>query len=338
MSVRSKIIGTGSYLPSRVVLNKDLEEVLNTTDEWIQQRTGITKRHWASKDETTSDLALKACEKALESASLKKGEVDLLLLATVTPDHEFPGTACFLQAKMGIPGVPAIDVRQQCGGFIFALSIADQYIRTGTYKNILIVCSELHSRCLDLTPKGRNLSVIFGDGAGAVVLKAIEVTDPENQPHIISTKIHSDGSQAKELWCPGPGLALFGKERMTSEMIDDGLQYPQMNGRAIFSRAVRTMSESLTESLTSNGKALKDLELAFFHQANRRISEAIGKNLELDDSLIHSTVEIYGNTTSATIPIGLDDAVRKGKLKKGMLISNVAFGSGFTWGHSLIRY
>ena len=168
MNIRSKIIGTGSYLPSRTVFNKDLEDLLNTTDEWIQQRTGITKRHWASKDETTSDLALRASERALESSSLKKEDIDLLLVATVTPDHEFPGTACFLQGKMGIPGVPAIDVRQQCGGFIFALSIADQYIRTGTYKNVLIVCSELHSRCLDLTPKGRNLSVIFGDGAGAV--------------------------------------------------------------------------------------------------------------------------------------------------------------------------
>ena len=338
MALRSQIVGTGSYLPSRVVMNKDLEEVLDTSDEWIQQRTGITKRYWADQDESTSDLALKASEKALESAGIDKKEIDLLLLATVTPDHEFPGSACFLQAKMDIPGIPAIDVRQQCGGFIYALSMADQYIRTGTYKNVLVVCSELHSRCLDLTPRGRNLSVNFGDGAGAIVLKAADITDPENQPHVISTKIHSDGSQAKELWCPGPGTALKRKERVTMEMLEEGVQYPQMNGRAVFSRAVRTMSESLLESLTSNGKELKDLNLAFFHQANKRISEAIGKTMSLSDDLIHSTVEDIGNTTSATIPIGLDDAVRKGKLKAGMLISNVAFGSGFTWGHALIRW
>ena len=338
MALRSQIIGTGSYLPSRVVMNKDLEEVLDTSDEWIQQRTGILKRYWAAQDESTSDLALKASEKALESAGVDKKEIDLLLLATVTPDHEFPGSACFLQAKMDIPGIPAIDVRQQCGGFIYALSMADQYIRTGTYKNVLVVCSELHSRCLDLTPRGRNLSVIFGDGAGAIVLRAADITDPENQPHVISTKIHSDGSQAKELWCPGPGTALKRKERVTMDMLEEGVQYPQMNGRAVFSRAVRTMSESLLESLTSNGKELKDLNLAFFHQANKRISEAIGKTMNLSDDLIHSTVEDIGNTTSATIPIGLDDAVRKGKLKKGMLISNVAFGSGFTWGHALIRW
>lgn len=338
MALRSQIIGTGSYLPSNIVMNKDLEERLNTTDEWIQQRTGIVKRHWADQDETTSDLAVKASERALESAGLDKKEIDLILFATVTPDHEFPGTGCFLQAKMDMPGIPAIDVRQQCGGFIFALSMADQYIRTGTYKNVLIVCSELHSRCLDLTPRGRNISVIFGDGAGAVVLRGVEVTDSDKQSHIISTKIHCDGRQAKELWCPGPGIGLKRKERATVDMLDEGLQYPQMNGRAIFSTAVRTMSESLLESLTSNGKTLDDLDLSFFHQANRRITEAIGKTANLTDDLIHSTVEKFGNTTSATIPIGLDDAVKNGKLKDGMLISNVAFGGGFTWGHALIRW
>jgi 3-oxoacyl-[acyl-carrier-protein] synthase-3 len=336
----SKITGLGHYVPENVVTNKDLEQYMETSDEWIQERTGIKERRWIPEgsEDTPSVMGTKAARMALDKAGITADDVDFIIFATLSPDYYFPGPGVMVQKQLGIKEVGALDVRNQCSGFLYSLSVADQYIKAGMYKNILVIGAENHSGGLERSNRGRGVTVIFGDGAGAVVLRGVEITDPDKQSHLISTKIHCDGRQAKELWCPGPGIGLKRKERATIDMLDEGLQYPQMNGRAIFSTAVRTMSESLLESLTSNGKTLDDLDLSFFHQANRRITEAIGKTANLTDDLIHSTVEKFGNTTSATIPIGLDDAVKNGKLKDGMLISNVAFGGGFTWGHALIRW
>ena len=337
MSIRSEVIGIGSYLPSKVVGNQELEEVLDTSDEWIKKRCGIHTRRWADPKETTSDLAYRASKKAIEQAQIEPGEIDMIIVATVTPDHEFPGTACFLQAKLELPGIPAIDVRQQCSGFIYALSQADLYLKSGSYKNVLLVCAELHSKCLDLSPRGRGVSILFGDGAAAMVLQAKEQTN-KDASQVYSTAIHSDGSFAKMLWCPAPGNGMPCATRIDVGMLEEGLQFPQMNGRAIFTHAVRHMSKSLQECLDSNGVELDDVDLLFFHQANLRICEAIEKQLEVKAGRVYNTIQEYGNTTAATIPLGIEHAVSHGVLKKGMLIATVAFGSGFTWGSSLIRW
>lgn len=330
----SFIKATGSYTPDRVVFNSELETLLDTTDEWIRKRCGIAKRYWAEQTETTSDLAYQASLKALEKANIEKQEIDMIILATVTPDHEFPGTACFLQGKLDLPGIPAIDVRQQCSGFIYALSQADLYLRTGDYRTVLLVCAELHSKCLDLSPRGRNVSILFGDGAAAMILQQTE----EANRGVLSTHIMSDGSHAKQLWCPAPGNGHVSAARIDAAMLEQGLQFPHMNGRAIFTHAVRQMSQELLHCLKQNSKTIDEVDLIFFHQANLRICEAVGKLLEIDPAKIYNTIEEYGNTTAATLPLGIDHAVKSGALKKGMLIATVAFGSGFTWGSAMLRW
>ncbi|MFK7827437.1 MAG: 3-oxoacyl-ACP synthase III family protein [Oligoflexales bacterium] len=337
MRICSEVIGIGSYLPSKVVGNQELEEVLDTSDEWIKKRCGIHTRHWADPKETTSDLALKASHKAIEQAQIDPASIDMIIVATVTPDHEFPGTACFLQAKLELPGIPAIDVRQQCSGFIYAMSQADLYLKSGSYKNVLLVCAELHSKCLDLSPRGRGVSILFGDGAAAMVLQAKENRNKDDS-QVYSTSIHSDGSFAKMLWCPAPGNGMPCSTRIDAGMLEEGLQFPHMNGRAIFTHAVRHMSKSLNDCLADNQVELDDVDLLFFHQANLRICEAVEKQLEVKPGRVYNTIQEYGNTTAATIPLGIEHAVRNGVLKKGMLIATVAFGSGFTWGSSLIRW
>jgi 3-oxoacyl-[acyl-carrier-protein] synthase III len=326
---RSKILGVAHYVPPKVVTNDDLSKLMDTSDEWITQRSGIKQRYWVEGTTSTSDLAYEACVKALATAKVKKEEIDLLLLCTATPDHEFPGTACFLQAKLDVPGIPAIDVRQQCTGFIYALSIADQFIRTGTYKKILIVCSEVQSKGLDLSTKGRDTAVLFGDGAGAAV---IGVSDGE--AGVVSTHIHADGSMAKELWVQAPGSAYAGN-RMAFE---DGDQLPRMNGKSVFVHAVRRMPEAIMEALDANQKKLSDVDLFVFHQANMRINEMVAKQLGIPESKVFNTIDRFANTTSATIPIGLSEAVRTGKLQPGMTVALAAFGSGFTWGSALLRW
>jgi 3-oxoacyl-[acyl-carrier-protein] synthase-3 len=335
--LRSKILATGMYVPPKLVKNDDLATMMDTSDEWIRQRTGIEQRYWVDAATSTSDLALEACNRALKNAGVDKSEIEMLILATLSPDHEFPGTACFLQKKMGLSGIPALDVRQQCTGFIYSLAIADQFIRSGTYKKILVVGAEVHSKGLDKTPKGRDVSVLFGDGAGAVVLGATEVTDPKKDSYLLSTHLHADGAFAEELWTPYPGNARVG-DRMDQSIIDEELYWPRMNGKTVFTHAVKRMPETLLEALNANGLKIEDIDLFVFHQANLRINDMIAKQFNIPEGKVFNTIQKYANTTAATIPIGLDEAVRSGKLKKGMLVASAAFGSGFTWGSAVYRW
>lgn len=339
MSTYSRIRGVGSYLPPDIWKNEDLCKLMDTSDEWIQQRTGIKQRHWVKQDSetTTSDLALEASKRALDNAGIKKEEIDLIVFATLSLDHEFPGTGCFLQAKLDVPGIPVLDIRQQCTGFIYGLSVADQFIRSGQYKNVLVVGSEVHSKALDKTTRGRDVAVLFGDGAGAVVVSAEKGPAQSNASQIISTHLHADGRFAKELWVKAPGLS-YANERISHAAIDAGDQYPSMNGKTVFMHAVKRMPEVLEEGLRANGLTIGDVDFFVFHQANARINEMVAKQLGIPENKVFNTIDRYGNTTAATIPIGLDEAVKAGKLKPGMLVASAAFGSGFTWASAVFRW
>lgn len=336
--IRSKFLGVGMHVPERIVTNDDLSKLMDTSDEWIQQRTGIKQRYWASEEESTSDLALVASNKALADAGIQASDLDMIILCTLMADHEFPGTACFLQKKLGVLGIPALDVRQQCSGFIYALSIADHFIRCGTYKKILIVGSEIHSKGLDISTRGRDVSVLFGDGAGAVVLGATEVKDPKKDSYLITTHIHADGSQAEQLWVPGPGTGNKTKSRFQSDDINDVGYYPHMNGKTVFINAVKRMPEAMQEAFSTSGLTAEDVDLFVFHQANIRINDAVAKQFNVPEEKVFNTIEKYGNTTAATIPIGICEAIKAGKINKGKTIASAAFGSGFTWGSAIYRW
>lgn len=336
-----KILGVGSFVPPRIWKNDDLREFMDTSDEWIQQRTGIKQRHWVEGTITTSDLALEASKRALEKAGVKKEELDMILLATLSPDHDFPGTACFLQAKLGVPGIPAIDVRQQCSGFLYGMSIAEQFINSGKSKKILLVGAEVHSKGLDRTTRGRDVAVLFGDGAGAIVLGA-EETSPDSDvflkgPRLFSTHLHADGSFAKELYVRSPSMAYEGSRVHFDEQGQLDF-YPQMNGKTVFVNAVKRMPEVLMEALKHNDFKIEDVDLFIFHQANLRIIEMITKQLAIPEEKVFNTIDRFANTTAATIPIGMDEAVKAGKLKPGMLVASAAFGSGFTWASAIYRW
>ena len=332
----SRILGVGSYVPPMILKNQDLVAMMDTSDEWIQQRTGIKQRHWVDpKSETAnSDLALEAAKRALASAKVNKEDLDMIIFATLSPDHDFPGTGCFLQAKLGVPGIPALDIRQQCTGFIYGLSIADQFIKSGAKQKILVVGSEVHSRGLDKTSRGREVSVLFGDGAGAVVVGRAEAGNPSQ---ILSTHLHADGNFAKELWVKDPGCATTG-ERLSIERIEAGEHFPKMNGKTVFVHAVKRMPEAVMEALKANQLKASEIDLFIFHQANLRINEMVAKQLEIPAEKVFNTIDQFGNTTAATIPIGLDEAVKAGKLKPGMLVASAAFGSGFTWASAVFRW
>ncbi|HCC32179.1 MAG TPA: 3-oxoacyl-ACP synthase [Marinilabiliales bacterium] len=336
---RSKIIGVGSFVPPTVFTNHDLEKMMNTSDEWIVQRTGIKERRWVQDGESTSDLALNAANEAIKNAGINKEEIDMIIFATISPDHEFPGTGCFLQAKLNLPGIPAIDIRQQCSGFVYGLSIADSFIRTGQFKKILLIGAEVHSSGLNKTPEGRDISVLFGDGAGAVIISECEVNDPNKDPHIISTYLHADGSFAKELWICAPGTGVNKNNvRLDHSMLDQGLHYPHMNGKKVFTNAVKRMCEVTLKCLDDANLKPNDVDLYLFHQANLRINEALAERLEIHPDKVFHTIQKYANTTAATIPIGMNDAIKASKLKPGMLVGLAAFGSGFTWCAGLIRF
>lgn len=337
--IYTQILGVGSYVPPKCWKNEDLSALMDTTDEWIRQRTGIEQRYWVdpASPTSTSDLALEACKKALENAKVRKEEIEMVILATLSPDHEFPGTACFLQAKLGLPGIPALDVRQQCTGFIYSLSIADQFIRNGVYKKILVVGSEVHSKGLDKTTNGREVAVLFGDGAGAVVLGAVQGTPDRKFPHVLSTHLHADGAFASELWVQAPGMT-YSPIRLTEDAVKKGEFYPRMNGKTVFVHAVKRMPEVMMEALQANQLKVEDIDLFVFHQANLRINEMVAKTMGIPAEKVFNTIQKYANTTAATIPIGLDEAVRAGKLKPGMTVASAAFGSGFTWASTVIRW
>lgn len=337
MKYRSEITGVGSFVPSQVYTNFDLEKMMDTSDEWIQQRTGIVQRHWVEDHVSNSDLALEASLKAIQNAGLEKKNIDMIIFATLSPDHEFPGTGCFLQAKLELPEIAVLDIRQQCTGFLYGLSIADKFIQSGSHKNILVVGSEVHSKGLDKTPIGRNVAVLFGDGAGAVVVSARELKNEKTDSRIITTKLHADGAYAKELWIPAPGTA-FGKDRINNEMIAEGAHYPQMNGKTVFVHATKRMAECLLDACKDAGVTLADVDVFLFHQANLRINSKVAEMLSIPEEKVFNTIQNYGNTTAATIPLGMDDAIKAGVLKKGMLVASAAFGSGFTWASAVWRY
>ena len=329
----TEIIGYGAHTPPNVVTNNDLKEIMDTSDEWIQKRTGIKERCWV-KGESTSDLALVASEKAIAKAGINKAEIDLIVFATLSPDHDFPGTGCFLQAKLDLPGIPALDIRQQCTGFIYGLAVADQFIKTGMYKTILLVGAEVHSKGLEKSTRGRDVSVLFGDGAGAVVLRASDSKDVG----ILSSHLYADGKYAKDLWTPAPGMAVDKTERFSQSTIDEGLFYPKMNGKKVFAHAIKGMGQAMETALSANNLKVGDIDFFLFHQANLRINEMVGKTYGIPADKVLNTIQKYGNTTAATIPIGFSEAVDSGVLKKGMLTMSVAFGAGFTWGSNLFRY
>ncbi|MBY0469875.1 ketoacyl-ACP synthase III [bacterium] len=337
----SRILGVGSFVPPKVVTNSDLAKVMDTSDDWVQQRTGIKQRHWVEGSVSTSDLALEACNHAIESAKIKKEEIDLIILATLSPDHEFPGTACFLQAKLGLPGVAALDIRQQCSGFIYGMSIADQFLKTGAAKKVLLVGSEVHSKGLDKTDRGRDVAVLFGDGAGAVVMGGFESPAAlglsDQTARVYSTHLHADGKFAKELWVQAPGMA-YSNSRVEMDAIERTEHFPKMNGKVVFMNAVKRMPEAVMEALQANGLQISDVDLFLFHQANLRINEMVAQQLGIPAEKVFNTIDRFGNTTAATIPLGMDCAIQAGKLKPGMLVMSAAFGSGFTWGSALFRY
>ena len=338
---KSVIKGFGYYVPEKVVTNDDLAKLMSTNDEWITERTGIKQRHYRKNindaEETTAYLGLQASKKAIESAGLTAKDIDYLVFATLSPDYYFPGCGVLLQEMLGCDTIGALDVRNQCSGFVYAMSVADAFIKVGQYKNILVVGAEIHSFGLDFTDRGRGVSVIFGDGAGAIVLSASE---NDNVQGILATNMHSEGKYADELCTKFPGTKYGWSVRLKNEpdAIPDEEIYPHMNGNFVFKHAVTRFPETIHEALEKAGKKVEDLDLLIPHQANKRIAQYVQQQLGLPDEKVMVNIEKYGNTTAASIPIALSEAIEEGRMKRGDLVCLSAFGSGFTWGSVLFEY
>ena len=332
----SKIAGLGFYVPSNVVTNDDLSKIIDTNDEWIQERTGIQeRRHIIKGEDTTTTMGVKAAEIAIERSGVAKEDIDFVVFATLSPDYYFPGPGVLVQRDLGLRTVGALDVRNQCSGFIYALSVADQYIRTGMYKNVLIIGSEVHSTGLDMTSRGRGVSVIFGDGAGAAVLSREE----DLTKGILSTHLHSEGQHAEELIVKAPGMGgRWVTDILADNDPDDESYFPYMNGQFVFKNAVVRFSEVINEGLQANNLQVSDIDMLIPHQANLRISQFIQKKFGLTDDQVYNNIQKYGNTTAASIPIALTEAWEKGKIKSGDTVVLAAFGSGFTWGSAIIKW
>jgi 3-oxoacyl-[acyl-carrier-protein] synthase-3 len=328
----TRFLGTGLAVPDRVVTNEELSDVMDTTDEWIRTRTGIQERRWVREGETGVEMGLKASQRALAMAGLTPGDLDAIVYATSSPDHFAPGNGVYLQRMLGISTIPALDVRAQCSGFIYALSVADAWIRAGQYRHILVVGSEIQSTGLELSSAGRHIAVIFADGAGAAVLGRSE----ENGGGILGFDLHSEGAHAEKLWVDAPGSMYH--PRVSPEQIEAGRQYLEMDGKEVFRHAVVRMPESVRAVLAATGQQLDDLKLLLAHQANLRISEVMQKTLGLRDEQVYNNIMRYGNTTAATIPIALDECVRAGRVQRGDLVVMTAFGSGFMWGSAAVRW
>ncbi|MFC5046724.1 3-oxoacyl-ACP synthase III family protein [Aquimarina hainanensis] len=332
----SRISGLGSYVPENIVTNDDLSQLMDTNDEWIQERTGIKERRHIKKGDgnSTAKMGVKAAKIALERAKLTPGDIDMIIFATLSPDMYFPGGGVQVQEMMGMKTIPALDIRNQCSGFVYAISVGDQFIKTGMYKNILIIGSENHSGGLDMTTRGRSVSVIFGDGAGAAVLTRSE----DAGRGVLSTHLHSEGAHAKELSLIGPST-----ERWVPELIEENPQeeipyYPYMNGQFVFKNAVVRFSEVINEGLQANNLSSSDIDMLIPHQANLRISQFVQKKFQLSDDQVYNNIQKYGNTTAASIPIALTEAWEEGKIKEGDTVVLAAFGSGFTWGSAIIKW
>ncbi|ULQ55405.1 ketoacyl-ACP synthase III [Flavihumibacter rivuli] len=346
--IRSRITGIGMYVPNNVVTNNDLTKYMDTSDEWIQERTGIKERRYADRTgETTTTMAVEAAKIAIERAGITPQDIDFIIFATLSPDYYFPGCGVLVQRAMKMKEIGALDIRNQCSGFVYALSVGDQFIRTGMYKNILVIGSEKHSFGLDFSTRGRNVAVIFGDGAGAVVLQP---TEKEGQG-ILSTHLHSDGESAEILAMYNPGThanhwgnyasfdeAEIGQMFMSHAMIDTAQNFPFMDGPSVFKKAVVKFPEVIMEALEANGLQPADINMLIPHQANLRIAQFVQQKLGLSDDQVYNNIQQYGNTTAASVPIALCEAWEKGKIREGDLVCLAAFGSGFTWASALLRW
>jgi len=328
----SIISGVGHAVPEREVTNFDLEKMMDTTNEWILERTGIQTRRWVNEGDTLSGLSYEASMKALEQAGKKPEDIQFIVFASMASDHEFPGGGCYLQEKLGLPGVPSMDIRNACSGFIYGLSVADQFIKTGKYNTILLVGAEIQSTSLDLTTRGRDVSVIFGDGAGAVVITATD----DNSKGVLTTHLHADGRYANKLWADAPSVN--DHPRLSNELLATDRIFPKMEGRFVFKHAVVKFPEVINEALEATGFRKEDLDLVIPHQANLRITEAVAHQLEMSRDKVYSNIERYGNTTAASIPIAMSEAVEQGLIRDNSLVCLASFGSGFTWASALIRW
>lgn len=346
---RTRIAGVGKYVPEKIVTNKDLEQYMDTNDEWIQERTGIRERRYAHRtEETTTTMGIEAAKIAIERAGITAQDIDFIIFATLCPDYYFPGCGVLVQRAMKMKEIGALDVRNQCSGFLYALSVGDQFIRTGMYKNILVIGSEKHSFGLDMSTRGRNITVIFGDGAGAVVLQPAG----KEEQGILSTHLHSDGESAEILAMYNPGthanhwvkdLADFDDAEiaemfMSHNMLDKGQIFPNMDGQAVFKKAVVKFPEVIMEALNTNSYKPEDIKVLIPHQANLRISQFVQQKLKLRDDQVYNNIQKYGNTTAASVPIALCEAWEDGRIQEGDLVCLAAFGSGFTWGSALIKW
>lgn len=329
---RSYIKGLGMYVPEGVVTNDDLAKRFETSDEWIQQRTGIKERRYAEEGVAASDLGAKAAIMAMENAGVKPEDIDCILFASLSPDHHFPGSGCYIQEKIGCRGAAAMDIRNQCTGFLYALATADGFIKAGHFKNVLVIGSEVHSSALHYDTAGRDVTVLFGDGAGAAVISG---TDNEDQG-FVSFDLHADGKYARalrlDIW------DISKKPYIADGTMPPDTRYPQMDGRTVFKHAVVSLIKTIKKTLAVNGKTLDDLKLLVPHQANLRINEAVANKLGLREDQVHNNIQVYGNTTAATLPICFFEAIQEGKVKRGDLVMFAAFGSGFTWGSGLMVY
>lgn len=326
------ISGIGHHVPDRVVTNFDLEKMMDTSNEWILERTGIQTRRWVSEGDTLSGLAHSAAIKALDMAEKNPGDIQFIIFASLASDHEFPGGGCFLQEKLGIPGVPAMDIRNACSGFLYGLSVADQFIKTGMYDTILLIGAEIQSTSLDLSTRGRDVSVIFGDGAGAAVITSTD----NKEKGVLTTHLHADGRFANKLWADAPSVN--DNPRISKELAETDRIYPKMEGRFVFKHAVSRFPEVIHEALAATGYSKDDLDLVIPHQANSRITEAVAHQLRLGMDKVYSNIERYGNTTAASIPIAMSEAVEQGLIKDNSLVCLASFGAGFTWASALIRW
>lgn len=329
---RSRILGIGMSVPSRVVTNHELATKMETSHEWIVERTGIEQRRWVEPGEGGAELATKAAKEAIERAGITPKDIDLIIYATLSPDFNFPGTAVFVQRALGLKEIPCLDIRQQCTGFIYGLSIADAYIRTGNFKHVLMIGAEVHSTGLDISTAGRDVTVLFGDGAGAVVVG--RATDDQHM--ILSTHIHADGSEAEILWTEYPASARH--PRISEEAMAERKHYPSMNGRKVFKHAVTRMPQAIMEGMIANGLKLEDIDMLIPHQANLRINQMVAQLIGMPPEKTHNNIQKYGNTTAASIPICMHEAIELGKIKPGNLVCLVAFGAGLTWGSVFLRY
>lgn len=329
----SKITGLGFYVPETIVTNQDLEKYMDTSDEWIKERSGIQERRFFTEGvDAVSTMGTRASVIAMERAGIEPQDIDFIIFATLSPDYYFPGSGVLMQRELPFREIAALDVRAQCSGFIYALSIADQYIKTGMYKNILVVGSEIQSNIFEMSTRGRDFAVLFGDGAGAAVVQRTE--DPAHR--ILSTHLHSQGQYAEDLILEHPGSRL--KDRLNAKMLEEGKLLPFMRGNAVFKHAVTRMQEAIMEALDVNQLKVEDLNMVIPHQANLRISKAVQEKLHLPDDKVYNNIQKYGNTTAATIPICLSELWEAGRLHSGDLVCLVAFGSGFTWASALIRW